>query len=352
MEAVEPKVVVAGHQHGRARAAERVRGRLGQRVERLLAGDRLAEHGGDPVEAALDPGLARALGEALGVAKGERGQVGERLEQPGVALGEAPLRVARADAEDAHHLARPAHRRHDRAAEALVARVRDRFRQVLVVVGEHGPAAGDRATREAAVGGELEADDALERAVDGGTAQHPAVLVEQEAIHRLGSEQRCHLVDEPLQDRVQLQLARDRLRGLQERGLLAETALVLVQEPARVQREADLARDRLGERDVAGRPDGRLGPVHPEHADHPVEDDHRRGERRAAAEPRQALDTAQRRIGELGCRQHVGDGDRPPLACRQVRDGQAGHLVADRLEALGPPLGPGRHRLRRSRRAG
>ena len=54
-------------EHCRRVAAERLGGRLRDGVERLLLGERLAEHGGDPVEAALDLGLPRALLVGLGV---------------------------------------------------------------------------------------------------------------------------------------------------------------------------------------------------------------------------------------------------------------------------------------------
>src|SRR6185503_5323565 len=80
VQALEPQVVLARHQHGGAATAERVGRGLGERVKGLLARERLAEDGGDPVEAALDPGLAGALGEALRVAKRERGEVGESLQ--------------------------------------------------------------------------------------------------------------------------------------------------------------------------------------------------------------------------------------------------------------------------------
>ena len=191
VQAVEPQVVVARHQHGGAAAAERVGGRLGERVEGLLARDRLAEHGGDPVEAALDPRLARALGEALGVPQRERGEVGERLQQPRVALGEAPLRVARADAEDAHHLARPAHRRDDRAAEALVAGVRDGVREARRSRrrAPGRPRAIARPARPRSAGNSKPTMPSSEPCT---AAQRstPALLVEQEAVDRLGAEQR------------------------------------------------------------------------------------------------------------------------------------------------------------------
>jgi hypothetical protein len=146
------QVVPLGHQHRGAGAAERVARRLGKRVERLLERDRLAQHGGDPVEAALHPGLPRPVGEALGVAQGKRGEVRKGLEQTRLGSSERPLGIACADAEDPLDLARPAHRRDDRAAEALVGRVRHGLGQLGVVVGEDRPATDDRAAGQALVG--------------------------------------------------------------------------------------------------------------------------------------------------------------------------------------------------------
>ena len=104
MQPREPKIPQAGHDDGRARAAQRFRGGLRKRVQGLLQRDRLGQHCGDPVEAALHAGLPRALLEALGIAQRERGEVGECLEQVGLGMREPPGRVARADAEDAFDL--------------------------------------------------------------------------------------------------------------------------------------------------------------------------------------------------------------------------------------------------------
>ena len=176
-------------------------------------------------------------------------------------------------------------------------------------------------------------------------AEHFPLLVEQEAVDRLGLQQPGHLVHQPLEHRVELELAGHRLGGLQQRRLLAEPAFVLVQQPRRVQRQAELAGDGLGQAHVARRPRPRLAPMQREHADHAVEDDHRRGEHGARAEPRQALDAAQGRIAEPGRVEHVGDRNSAPLAPGEVRDRQARHGFADRLEPVRPPLGADRHRL-------
>ena len=254
MQPRQTQVIVLGHHDRRARAAQRVARRLRQRVKGLVQRDRLTQHRGDPIEAALDPGLAGALREALRVAESERREVCEGLEQVGLSRSERPLGVPRAHAEDSLDLARPAHRRDDRAAERLVGRVRHGLGQAGVVVRENRPAPCNRPAREPLVRRELEAHDALEEAVDGGAAEHPALGVEQVAVDRLGAQQLRDLVDEALQNGVQLELARHDLRRLEERALLAEAALVLLEQPRRVQCEADLARDRLRQRDVAGRP--------------------------------------------------------------------------------------------------
>ena len=76
-------------EHGRRVAAERVGSRLRDGVERLPLGQRLAQHGRDPVEAALDLRPPRALLVRLGVPEGDRRETGERLDQAQVRLLEA-----------------------------------------------------------------------------------------------------------------------------------------------------------------------------------------------------------------------------------------------------------------------
>ena len=192
---------------------------------------------------------------------------------------------------------------------------------------------------------ELEADDSLEQAVDGRAAQHPALGVEQEAVHRLRAQQLGDLVHEPLQHRLQLELAGHDLSGLEERALLAEPPLVLLEESRRVQREPDLARDCLRQRDLAGRPGPRIRPVETQHADHSIEHDDRRGQHRAGAELDQRLDVPERLVQELGRVEHVRDRDGAALARGEVRDRQPARIVADRGKPLCPPLGADRQRL-------
>ena len=284
MQAGQPQVAVDRHQHRRARAAERLGRRLGEGVERLLERDRLAERRGDPVEAPLDAGLAAPLLEALRVAQCERGQVGEGVEQTRLAAREPPLRVARADAEHALDLAGPAHRGDHRRVESRVRLVGDGFEDLRVVLDQRRTAACDRPSGQALVDRELVADQARREAVDGCAAEHAPPGIQQVAVDRLGAKQCRDLVDEALEDRVQLELARDDLCGLQQRALLAEPALVLLEQPGDVNRKGDLIGDGLGERDVRGRPQPGLGTVQAEDAQHPLERDHRRCQRGPRAE--------------------------------------------------------------------
>ena len=107
-------------------------------------------------------------------------------------------------------------------------------------------------------------------------------------------------------------------------------------------------RDGLGDRDVSLGPRARPGAVQAQHADHPVEDDHRRREDGARAEPLQDLAPAEERVFELRRVAHVGDRDRASLAGRQVGGRQAlDRFFADRRETLGEPLSPHRQPLAR-----
>ena len=120
---------------GRA-AAERLGGRLGDGVERLLLGERLAQHGGDPVEAALDPRLPDALLVGLRVSERDRGEAGEGLDQPQVRLLEAPG-VARADAEHAADLAEGEDRRLHHLGEDGVGACRRRLLGLRELAPQH-----------------------------------------------------------------------------------------------------------------------------------------------------------------------------------------------------------------------
>ena len=122
------------------------------------------------------------------------------------------------------------------------------------------------------------------------------------------------------------------MRRLEQTALLAEPPLVLLEQRGDVDRQPELVRDRLGERDVSLRPRNWLGPVQGEHTDHAVVDDDRRGEDSTAAEPFELGEIAVRGVAKLRCLGHVGDRHRPALAGGHVRHGQALGRVADRLE--------------------
>ena len=91
----------------------------------------MAENRRDPVEAALDPGLARTLCEHLGIAQCKRREAGERLEDARILLLE-PAALAPADTEHAEYLAAPEHRSRDHVGEAVVRRMRNRRRDLAV----------------------------------------------------------------------------------------------------------------------------------------------------------------------------------------------------------------------------
>ena len=103
----------------------------------------------------------------------------------------------------------------------------------------------DRKRGESSVDGELEADELLGQAVDRRTAQHAALLVEQEAVGRVGVQELCDLVGEPLQHALELEVAGQHLRRAQERALLADPLAVLLEEARHVDREPELVRDRF-----------------------------------------------------------------------------------------------------------
>ena len=125
--------------------------------------------------------------------------------------------------------------------------MRDCLGNLRVIVREGRAAARDRPAGEPLLRRELETDDLLREAVHGRAAEDPALCVEQVAVDRLRAQELGHLVDEPLQHGVQLELARHDLRRFEQRALLAQATLVLGEELGGVDREADLVRDRLDE---------------------------------------------------------------------------------------------------------
>ena len=204
------------HQQSGGAPAERFGGGSRNGAQRLRLRDGRRKQRSDVVEGPLDPRLPRALVEALGIAKRERRERRERFEQLGVRARERALGIACADTEDAPNLVRPHHRRDDRPGEARIRVVGNGHGQVRVGTRESRRAAFDRLPCETAVGGELEADELRREAVHRGAAERPAHRVEQVAIGRFAVEQPRHLVDEPLEHGLELELARDDLRGAQQ----------------------------------------------------------------------------------------------------------------------------------------
>src|SRR5205085_2351377 len=154
----------------------------------------------------------------------ERRETREGLQHVRIARREGAAATP-ADPEDSERLAAPHHRRDHRARETAVCRVRDRIRRSLVFRGDYGPSAAQRLARDALLGRELEADELLRQAVDGGASQRSTRRVEEVTVGRVDSEELGDLVDELLQHRVEPELARERLRRLQQPGLLLEPAL-------------------------------------------------------------------------------------------------------------------------------
>ena len=334
------------HQHRGEVAAQRFAGRLRRGIERRRQRERLAEHRGDAREAALHTCLACPFLVRLGVAQCERGERCEGADHVRVAIAELAL-AARADSEHAARLVRPDDRRDDRVGEPAVRLVRHRLGQHVVLGGDDRLAAADRLGGDALFGRELEADELLGQSVHGCAAQRAPAGVVQVEIGRIETEQRGELVHESPEDRVELELRRHVLSRAEEALLKAELLLVLAQQPCDVQRDARLARDRLRNSNVAGRPGARRGAMQREDADHLVEGDDRRRKHRAAADPTQRLDPAQRGIVDRRVRLDVVDRDRSPLANCQVRHGKPRRALAKRLELRRDPLRGDRHRLPR-----
>src|SRR5207248_10834552 len=84
----------------------------------------------------------------------------------------------------------------------------------------------ERRPGEAAIRGELEPDELGVETADGGAAQDATLAVEEITVGGVGVEELRHLVDEPLQDDVDIELAGHHLRRLQQRALMLEAAPV------------------------------------------------------------------------------------------------------------------------------
>ena len=336
------QVVPAGAEHGGGLAAERLRRRLGDRVERCFRRQRLAQHRRDPVETAFDLRLARALLVRLGVAQRHRRQAREAFDQPEVRLVEA-IRLARADSQDAEGLAERQDRRVHHLFEDRVVRRRRRLLGRGEVTAEDRPAGRDRLADRAGRR-DPAADLRLGEPDDRPTDQLTPVRCERPAVGSVAVHQRAHLVDEPVDHDVDAKIARQRLARLEQRLLLGEPAIALAEQPARIDGDRGLQRDRLGERDLGSCPASRLRPVQAQHPDHPIERDDRGRQHGADAAIRQLADVAEGRVVQLGSLKHVADRDRAALARRQVHRGQAAR-VAESGDARRRPLRKHRRRL-------
>ena len=338
------QVVPAGAQDGGGLAAERLRRRLGDGVERCFCRQRLAQHRRDPVETALDLRLARALLVRLGVAQRHRRQAREAFDQPDVRLVEA-IRLERADAEDAERLPERQDRGVHHLFEDRVVRRRRRLLGRGKVTAEDRPACRDRLA-DGSGRGDPAADLRLGEPDDRPTDQLTPVRRERPAVGCVAVHQRTHLVDEPVDHDVDAEIARQRLAGLEKRLLLGEPAIALVEEPARIDGDRGLQSNGLGERDLGSCPASRLCPVEAQHPDHPIERDDRGRQHGADAPLRQLADVAEGRVVQLGGLKHVTHRDCAALAGRQVHPGQAAR-VAERADARRRPLRQHRRRLAR-----
>ena len=333
----EHEPVAARLEHESRRAAERIARGLSERVEGLAEGERRAEHLGNSVEAPLHLGLALALAEALGIVKREGREAGEGVEELEVLLVEAAV-LPRADAEHAADLAQPGDRRvHDLGEHPVILRRRRRLGACEITLEDR--ATGGEHLLEGALGDDLAADVPFRHAQHGLAAKHHPALVEDPAVGGVGAEQLDDLGDEALDDRGEAEVRGEHLAGLEQRGLLLQAALVLLQQLGGVDSEPDLARDRLCDRDVVRAPGRRLGAVEGEDADHPVEDEDRRRDHGARPELDQRLPPTEARVVELRRGEDVGDRHRPPLARGEVGDGQAAGGVADGLDPGRVPFG-------------
>ncbi len=177
----------------------------------------------------------------------ERRESGERIENLELGRVEAP-RLARADAEDPPHLAEPRHRGDHDLFELREVLARRRLLGARERTVQNGPPGLDRLGLQA--GG---SDSAVEllvlgQAEDRAAAERVRPRLEHPAVGRVRLEEAHDLVDQPPEDRLEPKVRRDHLRRLEERLLQAEPALVVAQQARRMNRETDLAGDRLGER--------------------------------------------------------------------------------------------------------
>ena len=309
-------------------AAERLGSRLSDRIERLLLGQRLAQHSRDPVEAALDLRLPRALLVRLGVPERNRGEARERLDQAQVRLLEA-TGLARADAEDAADLAEGEDRRIHHLCERRVAARGRRLLGLGELAPQHRLAGGDRVADRA--GNRNRAADLLLGEPEHGAADElGAAGEERPAVGRVGVHERAELLDESLDHRVEAQVARERLAGLQERLLLGQPAVAVTEQPGGIERDRCLAGDGLGERDLRRAPVAHERAVKGEHAEEPVLRDDRRRQHGADTVLGEPADAAERLVFERRGLENVGDGDGAADPRGEIDDREPGRVAERR----------------------
>jgi hypothetical protein len=213
--------------------------------------------------------------------------VRERLQQRELALVEG-AGILRADAEHAAHAAADADRRVHHLREPCVRRAGRRALRLGEPPAQERPSTGERLARRP-FGRDTAADLGGRQAVDRAAPERAVVGVEDPAVGGVGADEPDGLGDEPREDAVRVEVLGEDLCRVEQRRLLVEAVAVLVEEPPGVDRQADLLRHGLEQRDVVGRPAARLGTVRGEDADRPVADDHRRRHGGPRAEREQVL---------------------------------------------------------------
>ena len=175
-------------------------------------------------------------------------------------------------------------------------------------------------------------------------AQHAALAVVEIAVGGIRLEELRDLVDEPLEHRLDLELAAQDLRGAQQRRLLPETLAVLGEESGEPDREPGLGGDRLDEEHGVPAPGARRVAMRREHADRAIPHDDRRRDDGACAERTQLVEPSEGVVLELRGLVEIRDDDGGTGPRRQIRDGQPACPVAERPRAGGVPLRKQRQR--------
>ena len=212
-------------------------------------GERLAQHGGDPVEAALDPRLAGALLVGLRVPERDRGEAGEGLDQPQVRLLEAagsrdqtpstPRDLAEGEDRRVHHL-----------GELRVGAGGRRLLGLGEVAPQHGLAGRDRRRRpcrrpESCARSRSRAGPSTARQT---SSEPPGRSVQQSAASALTSARSSS---------TRRSITASKRRSLVSASPALSSAFCSARRrslsrsrPRRVERDRGLAGDRLGERDL------------------------------------------------------------------------------------------------------